>query len=216
MFGSNNVQSTWGQQPQQPQQTNSAFGQPSAFGSGGAFGQNQQQQPAANPMFGNLGTPSTTAGTSGGFGAFANTNNPSNTSSTLFGGSKPSTGFGAFGGGGSNTATFGSGGAFGSTANNATPGPSSGTGLFGNTNQTNSTFGSGSGLFGSKPATTTFGTTQTNSSGAFDSVAPVTTGTASTPFSPFGEKDSANSSITLQYQSITAMPSYRGSSFEVR
>jgi hypothetical protein len=34
----------------------------------GAFGQNQQQQPAANPMFGNLGTPSTTAGTSGGFG----------------------------------------------------------------------------------------------------------------------------------------------------
>jgi hypothetical protein len=36
----------------------------------GAFGQNQQQQPAANPMFGNLGTPSTTAGTSGGFGAY--------------------------------------------------------------------------------------------------------------------------------------------------
>lgn len=55
-----------------------------------------------------------------------------------------------------------------------------------------------------------------NSGGAFDSVAPVTTGTASTPFSSFGEKDSANSTITLQYQSITAMPSYRGSSFEVR
>jgi hypothetical protein len=55
-----------------------------------------------------------------------------------------------------------------------------------------------------------------NSNGAFDSVAPVTTGTAGTPFSPFGEKDSASSNITLQYQSITAMPSYRGSSYEVR
>jgi nuclear pore complex protein Nup98-Nup96 len=86
MFGGNNVQSTWGQQnQQQPQQPPSAFGQPSAFGSGGvfffdplitsfisriqgAFGQNQQQ-PAANPMFGNLGTPNATAGTSSGFGS---------------------------------------------------------------------------------------------------------------------------------------------------
>jgi nuclear pore complex protein Nup98-Nup96 len=89
-------------------------------------------------------------------------------------------------------------------------------------------------LFGNKPATTTFGTTQSeslilshdsplisihdiaNSNGAFDSVAPVTTGTAGTPFSPFGEKDTANSNITLQYQSITSMPAYRGSSYEVR
>jgi hypothetical protein len=40
----------------------------------GAFGQTQHQQPAANPMFGNLGgTPSTTVGTSGGFGALSST-----------------------------------------------------------------------------------------------------------------------------------------------
>ena len=87
-------QSTWGntQQNQQQQQPN-AFGQPSGFGTSGessrdkpsnmmlnlhaafggssAFGQNQQQQqPAANPMFGNLGgTPNTNTGTTG-FGAF--------------------------------------------------------------------------------------------------------------------------------------------------
>jgi nuclear pore complex protein Nup98-Nup96 len=216
MFGGNAVQSTWGQQNQQPQQPGSAFGQPSAFGSGGAFGQNQQQQqPAANPMFGNLGTPSTTAGTSGGFGAFGNTNNNNNATNPLFGGAKPATGFGAFGGGG-NTSTFGSGGAtFGSTTNNATAPATSGTGLFGqptNNASTGSAFGGG--LFGNKPATTAFGSTPANNNGTYDSVAPVTTGTAGTPFSPFNEKDSANANITLQYQSITAMPAYRGSSFE--
>jgi nuclear pore complex protein Nup98-Nup96 len=90
-------QSTWGnsQQTQQQQQPN-AFGQPSGFGTSGeksrdkpsntmlnlhvafggtsAFGgqnQQQQQQPAANPMFGNLGgTPNTNTGTTG-FGAFS-------------------------------------------------------------------------------------------------------------------------------------------------
>lgn len=81
MFGSNTVQSSWAnpqQNQQNPQQSGSAFGQPSAFGTGGgkqviclhgvfapinpltAFG--QPQQPQANPMFGNLGT--STTGTS--------------------------------------------------------------------------------------------------------------------------------------------------------
>jgi nuclear pore complex protein Nup98-Nup96 len=89
-------QSSWGNTPQnqQQQQQPNAFGQPSGFGTSGessrdkpsnttsnlhvafggtsAFGQNQQQpqpQPAANPMFGNLGgTPNTNTGA--GFGAF--------------------------------------------------------------------------------------------------------------------------------------------------
>ena len=43
----------------------------------------------------------------------------------------------------------------------------------------------------------------------------MTTGTSNPPYSVFGEKDSANSSVTLQYQSITCMPQYRGNSFEV-
>ena len=55
-----------------------------------------------------------------------------------------------------------------------------------------------------------------NNNGTYDSVAPVTTGTSGTAFSAFSEKDSANTNITLQYQSITAMPAYRGSSYEVR
>jgi nuclear pore complex protein Nup98-Nup96 len=85
-------QSTWGNTQQNQQQQPNAFGQPSGFGTSGtssrdkpsntilnlhvafggssAFGQNQQQQPAANPMFGNLGgTPNTNTGTAG-FGAF--------------------------------------------------------------------------------------------------------------------------------------------------
>lgn len=91
MFGPNSVQSSWANPQQNQQQTQgSAFGQPGAFGSGGktshlqpcsfrtfkppstAFGSTnafgQQQQPAANPMFGNLGTSNT--GTSA-FGLFA-------------------------------------------------------------------------------------------------------------------------------------------------
>ncbi len=42
----------------------------------------------------------------------------------------------------------------------------------------------------------------------------MTTG-SSTPFNAFTEKDSVNPSITLQYQSISAMPQYRSVSFEV-
>ena len=74
------------QQQQQPQQQTGAFGQPTgfgatttngefsfsdsptafinplgAFGSTSAFSQPQQQQPQVNPMFGNIGAPSTSA-----------------------------------------------------------------------------------------------------------------------------------------------------------
>ena len=45
--------------------------------------------------------------------------------------------------------------------------------------------------------------------------APVTTGSANPPFTAFTEKDSVNSNVTLQYQSISAMPQYRSASFEV-
>ncbi|KAI8982767.1 nucleoporin autopeptidase-domain-containing protein [Trametes punicea] len=221
MFGS-----SWAnpQQTQPNQQQPGAFGQPSgfgttgAFGSGGAFGQPQQpQQPQANPMFGNLGgaNTGTTGATGTGFGAFGSTNT-ANTGGSLFGAPKPATGFGAFGGGtpsafGSTTTTtpaFGSGGgAFGSTG---TTGASSGAGLFGSQPSTSTnTFGGGS-LFGANKPATGFGTTPAPTDGS----APVTTGTANPPFSPFTEKDNLNPSITLQYQSITAMPQYRSASFE--
>lgn len=44
----------------------------------------------------------------------------------------------------------------------------------------------------------------------------VTTGSSNPPFSVFSEKDtSGNTPVTLHYQSISMMPAYRGSSFEV-
>ncbi|KAF7981731.1 hypothetical protein HWV62_32335 [Athelia sp. TMB] len=218
MFGStNNVTSTWGQPAQQPQQNTSAFGQPSAFGSGGAFGQTQQQQPQANPMFGNVNPTPSTSGTTGGFGAFANNNaNQGATSGGLFGAPKPATGFGAFGGG--TTSTFGNAGggsAFGSTANAGNN--TTGGGLFGQPAATNTTgaFGSGGGLFGQNKPATAFGasTTPTTGFGTDAAAAPVTTGTSGTPFAAFSEKDGTSNNM-LQYQSITAMPAYRGSSYE--
>lgn len=49
----------------------------------------------------------------------------------------------------------------------------------------------------------------------FDNVPPVTTGSSNPPYNPFTEKDPAtNSNITLQYQSISCMPAYRGCSLE--
>lgn len=42
--------------------------------------------------------------------------------------------------------------------------------------------------------------------------APVTTGSSNPPYNAFTEKDGT---ATLHYQSITMMPAYRGSSFEV-
>jgi nuclear pore complex protein Nup98-Nup96 len=48
-----------------------------------------------------------------------------------------------------------------------------------------------------------------------DNVAPVTTGSSNPPYSVFTEKDPANASVALQYQSISCMPAYKGTSFEV-
>lgn len=145
------------------------------FGSGPGFGQNPQpqQQPQsqqANSMFGNLAsnpnpTPAaggSTFGLSISFssdilfltctlpGAFAGGSaNPS-----MFGATKPATGFGAFGGGGT-SAFGGGGGTFGPT------GPSqpaaSNTNLFGQPSTSGGAFGAGT--FGSKPATSAFGAT---------------------------------------------------------
>lgn len=49
--------------------------------------------------------------------------------------------------------------------------------------------------------------------GTYDTVAPVTTGSSNPPYSVLNEKD-GNSNY--QYQSITCLPAYRGTSFEVR
>ena len=48
-----------------------------------------------------------------------------------------------------------------------------------------------------------------------ENVPPVTTGTANPAFTAHTEKDPSGSA-NLQYQSITCMPVYRGTSFEVR
>ncbi|KAF9464823.1 nucleoporin autopeptidase-domain-containing protein [Collybia nuda] len=214
MFG-NNVTSSWGtpqQNQQQPQQT-SAFGQPTGFGTGafgstGAFGQTPQQQPQANPMFGNLGgTPSTTTANAG-FGAFGGAGNTSQsgTTNSMFG-AKPATGFGAFGGG-----TFGSGGGFGQSTPAAGSSGTS-TSVFGQPAGTSTT-----GAFGAPAtnvfakATSPFGASQTNTQGT---AAVVTAGSSNPPYSVFTEKDSAaNSNVTLQYQAISCMPAYAGTSHE--
>ncbi|KDQ64139.1 hypothetical protein JAAARDRAFT_144613 [Jaapia argillacea MUCL 33604] len=232
MFGSNSVTSSWAnpqpnQQQQQPQQGGSVFGQPSAFGGTGgtafgAFGQagqqqtqpqqQQPQQPAANPMFGSFGGGTTNpsgAGTST-FGSFGSTPAAPSAGTGLFGTApKPPGGFGAFGGGG--TSTFGGSGtgAFGTTGTTGTA-PS----VFGQTGtSTGSTFGGGGGLF-NKPATTFGANGGANAAGNYETVAPVTTGTANPAYNVFTEKDSANAAVTLQYQAITCMPAYRGNSFE--
>lgn len=44
---------------------------------------------------------------------------------------------------------------------------------------------------------------------------PVTTGTSTSAYSVFSEKDPSNPSTILQYQTITATPVYRGTSLEV-
>ncbi|KAG6828653.1 hypothetical protein H0H92_007122 [Tricholoma furcatifolium] len=214
------VTSSWAnpqqnQQQQQPSafgQPASAFGAPSAFGSAGtgAFGQAQPaQQPQANPMFGNLSAPAPATNT--GFGAFGATNtSQSNTANPMFGGAKPSTGFGAFGGG---TSAFGGGGAFGQS--NTASG--SGTGAFGQptTTATTSAFGGGGGnpMFGANKPTTGFVSALTTP-GAQPATAAVTTGSSNPPYAVHTDKDPANPNTILQYQSISCMPAYAGTSAE--
>ncbi|KAH7887490.1 hypothetical protein F5I97DRAFT_837804 [Phlebopus sp. FC_14] len=158
-------------------------------------------------MFGNLGN--TNPGTSG-FGAFAQSTTQPAASTSAFGAPKPATGFGAFSGGPSTFA--GGGSAFGST--NA-PG-TSGTSIFGTGagTTTGSAFGGGGGgVFGQNKPATSFGATSPTT-GQDANVAPVSTGTSSPPFSVFSEKDPSTNNVLLQYQTITAMPAYRGTSLE--
>jgi len=166
-----------------------------------------------------------TSSSSGAFGA--GNNNPS-----LFNTTKPNAGFGTFGGGG--TSAFNTGGGAFSSTNPSQPATSN-TGLFGQPNATGSAFGTST-FAGNKPAPSAFGSTPCTPSrvlpdltvnlffspfvantntGPYDGVPPVTTGTANPPYSAFSEKDPANTNSTLQYQSITCMPQYRGNSFEV-
>nr|GAT51234.1 predicted protein [Mycena chlorophos] len=205
MFGS-----SWGnnQQAQQQPQQGSVFGQPSAFGGTGfgggtgAFGQPQQpQQQQTGSIFGG----GTTGTTNSAFGGFGGNNAQTTAANPMFGGAKPTTGFGAFGGGG--TSAFGGGGtAFGQTNTAPT------TGAFGQP-ATTSAFGQTGGIFG-KPATTSaFGATTNNSTGPMENVPPVTTGTSNPPFQPFAEKDQT-AGVTNMYHSISCMPVYRGTSFE--
>lgn len=153
-----------------------------------------------------------------------------NQSNPLFGSQSRPGGFGSTGastGGG----LFGSGGSTGAAP--ATGG--TGFGSFGSSNTGGGFGGSGGGLFGNKPAGGGFGagtsgfgtgggfgagTGATTGSGfgggtgtAFQQPIPPSDGTASTPFSPFTEKDNS-SNVTNHYQSISFMQPYNKYSFE--
>ncbi|KAF9281983.1 hypothetical protein BGZ68_006286 [Mortierella alpina] len=215
----------------QQQQNAGGFGSgQSTFGSGSFGAPATGFGAAANPGFGG-------AQQNPGFGAAPATNAfgaaPANTgfgggggfggSTTGFGvqaQAQPQSGFGGSSFGAANTATSGGGfgGGFGSTAG-AAPG-----------------FGSGSG-FGAKPATTGFGAQPASGFGAaantgFGGGAATSTfgagggmlgggmnataagnGTVNPAFSAYLEKDPATGQNS-HYQSITAMPAYRGYSFE--
>jgi nuclear pore complex protein Nup98-Nup96 len=158
-------------------------------------------------------------------GAFSGNNNASG---SVFGAPKPATGFGAFGGGG--TSAFGTGGtgAFGgtTTAPSAFGQPSAST-----STNTGGVFGGASGgnnIFGQKPANSVFGATAstffphlriltslTISSANTPATNPVTTGSSNPPYAVHNEKDPSSTNLTLQYQSISCMPAYQGTSFEV-
>ncbi|KAF9883061.1 hypothetical protein FE257_004140 [Aspergillus nanangensis] len=177
----------------------------SSFGSGGAFGAGAQNQ-QTNALFGSQNR------TSGGFGT------PTSTGGSLFGGGTTSGGFGSSGG-----ATGAAAGGFGATGATGGFGGSTGGGLFGN--KTGGGFGgtatAGSG-FGTGAATGAaatgggFGGSTGFGSGtgtAFQQAIPPSDGTASTPFSPFTEKDSG-STVTNHYQSISFQQPYSKYSFE--
>lgn len=140
----------------------------------------------------------------------------------MFGAAKPAAGFGAFGGGSN---AFGGGGAFGQN-NAAAPAT---TGAFGQpANAATSAFGQTNPMFG-KPATTAFGAAPGTHSlfatcpviddvlanNTMENVPAVTTGSSNPPYAPFSEKDPAAAGVTNNYQSISCMPAYRGTSFEV-
>ncbi|KAG0340670.1 hypothetical protein BG000_011376 [Podila horticola] len=211
---------------------------------GGGFGGQQQQNTGFGAAPGGFGSTSSFGAPATGFGAAAQTTGFGGGAATTGFGAAPSAGgFGAapastgFGGGGFGGSTTG----FGVQAQQAQPqtgfggssfggaGATSTAGAFGGFGAPSSTggFGSGGG-FGAKPAatgfgaaTTGFGTTpNTGFGGAATSTfggggmnATAGQGTANPPFAPFVEKEPATGQNS-HYQSITAMPAYRGFSFE--
>ncbi|KAG0232948.1 hypothetical protein BGX31_004990 [Mortierella sp. GBA43] len=193
----------------------------SAFGNTGFGGQQQQQQPSG---FGagqsTFGSTNSFGAPSAGFGATPSTGFGGNPQATGFGGAPATTGFGST----STTAGFGGAG--------ATSNPAGGFGAFGSTSTPSTGFG-GSSAFGAKPAATGFGQS-TSGFGATANTgfgsAPSAfgggggmlgggmnpaggNGTVNPAFSPFVEKEPATGQNS-HYQSITAMPAYRGYSFE--
>jgi nuclear pore complex protein Nup98-Nup96 len=141
----------------------------------------------------------------------------------IFGAAKPAAGFGAFGG--TTNAFGGGGGAFGGGNTTTT------TSAFGQpANNTTSAFGQPANPMFGKPATAAFGTPaagthslvsafavahSTLANNAMENVPAVSTGSSNPPYAPFSEKDPAQASVTNNYQSISCMPAYRGTSFEV-
>ncbi|KAG0018263.1 hypothetical protein BGZ80_007386 [Entomortierella chlamydospora] len=212
----------------------SGFGGQQQQNAGFGSGQN-----AFGSTTGSFGAPSTGFGAaSTGFGAPAqNTGFGAAPATNAFGSAPATTGFGGGGFGGSTTG-FGAqtqpstgfgGSSFGATNPASTTG---GFGGFGTNTATAGGFGSGSG-FGAKPATTGFGAQPTAGFGAAANTgfggatssfggggmlgggmgATSGTGTVNPPFAPFIEKEPATGQNS-HYQSITAMPQYRGYSFE--
>ncbi|KAI5244240.1 hypothetical protein E4T42_07158 [Aureobasidium subglaciale] len=197
----------------------------STTGTGFNGGQSAFGQPAAGASV--FGASANNTGSSFGFG----NNAPAATTSSPFGGgakpfgtTAPGTGGGLFGGGAaSGTNAFNSNN--NNTANTAFGGgsgfnaPSSGGSLFGGAKTT--TFGgaqpTSNTMFGGQPTAQTSGfgqvTTTGNGFGNAQAAPPTNNGTASTPFSPFIEKDNA-SSTNSHYQSITFMQPYQAFSFE--
>ncbi|KAF8935661.1 hypothetical protein BGZ52_007592 [Haplosporangium bisporale] len=210
------------------QQQSTGFGAaPGGFGSTSSFGAPATGFGAAAQTTGFGGGAATTGFATTGFGAAPSTGG--------FGAAPASTGFGGGGGFGGSTPGFGvqaqqaqpqsgfGGSSFGGAGATSTPGSFGG---FGATTSTGG-FGSGGG-FGAKPATTGFGaantgfgaTANTGFGGAATSTfggggmnAAAGQGTANPPFAPFVEKEPATGQNS-HYQSITAMPAYRGFSFE--
>ncbi|KAF3926510.1 hypothetical protein AA313_de0209378 [Arthrobotrys entomopaga] len=215
-------------QNQQQQTGGGGFGSnTTGTGFGGGFGQTTQNQPSG---FGSTGFGTNTQASgfgSTGFGASTTGFGQNKT----FGSTPATTGGGLFG---SNTATSGfgagaTGGGFGAGATGGTGfgASTTGTGLFGSKPAATGFggTGTGTGIFGSSTTANTggFGGTQpaatTTTTGGFGGAAntndlqPPAQGTATSPFTPFTEKDAA-SSMTNHFQTISFTPLYQKWSLE--
>ncbi|KAI9688364.1 MAG: hypothetical protein M1822_001313 [Bathelium mastoideum] len=203
------------------------------FGSSNTTGFGSANNTTGGSLFG--GSTSNTGGFgSGGFGSNNNQNSSPFGSKPAFGSTSTSSGSGGLFGGGSTTASS-FGGGFGSNAANnpsssAPFGSNTGSGsLFGQNKQAfgsagagntgSSIFGGGSNAFGSNTNSNPSGAAgafgASNSSPFASNVQAQTqnSGTGSTPFSAYTEKDAPTGS-NCHYQSITFMQPYQNYSFE--